>query len=638
MKLWLVIFATLLSIPLSVSQCMAFQAEKGLPRVTVPMGGSSAKPQAEAPETNQHGADGKIEFSFQDEPWSSVVPWFCDQAGFSLQHVERWPAGFFNLKDNDKYTTLEALDQLNRALAGLEKPFTLIRKRNMLMLKSVNGPISSELIDQVDPADLNQRGAFEIMRVVFDLGELDGEVVADDLEKQVSDHNKKYFNWFEVSNQLQVRETGARLRIFRDIIEKAKKKLADSTKTTIPYQLKFQDAETFTAVVGAQLGIPTGQNSNEDETITIISEPLSNRLYVSGTKKMLDRFGEVARMVDSDPNVVQESFDVEPPYLHTYPVTIDTKLAYDLLGTMLEGRDVRMQQDEISGAITVKGRKEDHALVVESLAAVTDVKSKNFAIITLKKMSVTDALGVLQSIYGQTSLLEDTVAKGPVLLANSALNQIIVSGTAKEVAEVRGYLKDLDASSVPVDSGPRKKVRVIQMSPEDQSRLAPALPDLLGSVGRSNPFTVVRPKQRKGLEERIRRGDLQDSMENRSDGDLFDETLNGRRPRSNEGVRLKRPAGGFGASLQKKPASFLHQASALAFLALGADKVNLVSNMMLFQQDGGTETQGDGLGYRPPAKQKSVPNAPIEFRFTEYGLTVESDDLDAVDDLSLIHI
>ena len=171
------------------------------------------------------------------------------------------------------------------------------------------------------------------------------------------------------------------------------------------------------------------------------------------------------------------------------------------------------------------------------------------------------------------------------------------------------------------------------MSPEDQSRLAPALPDLLGSVGRSNPFTVVRPKQRKGLEERIRRGDLQDSMENRSDGDLFDETLNGRRPRSNEGVRLKRPAGGFGASLQKKPASFLHQASALAFLALGADKVNLVSNMMLFQQDGGTETQGDGLGYRPPAKQKSVPNAPIEFRFTEYGLTVESDDLDAVDDI-----
>ena len=87
--------------------------------------------------------------------------------------------------------------------------------------------------------------------------------------------------------------------------------------------------------MGAQLGIPAGKVSNEDETITIIPEPLSNRLHVSGTKKMLERFFEVAEKVDSDPNIVQEELSVEKPYLRTYPITIDPKLAYDLLGTCL---------------------------------------------------------------------------------------------------------------------------------------------------------------------------------------------------------------------------------------------------------------------------------------------------------------
>jgi len=86
-------------------------------------------------------------------------------------------------------------------LAGLSQPFTLIRKRNSILLRRTDQPIPYELIDQVDPADLDQRGLFEIMRVLFDLGELDGEVIYDDLRKQVSD--QKYFHYFEASNQIQ---------------------------------------------------------------------------------------------------------------------------------------------------------------------------------------------------------------------------------------------------------------------------------------------------------------------------------------------------------------------------------------------------------------------------------------------------
>lgn len=70
-----------------------------------------------------------------------------------------------------------------------------------------------------------------------------------------------------------------------------------------------------------------------------------------------------AKKVDSDPNDKADVLNFEKPYLVTYPITNDPKLAYEVLGRLLKGHDVRMQQDEISGAITVLARKRVHALV-----------------------------------------------------------------------------------------------------------------------------------------------------------------------------------------------------------------------------------------------------------------------------------
>ena len=629
MKIWLAVFTVSLSVLLFVSQAVAFPQHQSI-RQAKPVTSKTTIVQSQGDErkSNLRTADGKIHFSFQDQEWRIVIPWFCDQAGFSLQNVEDWPEDTFSLQDKDSYTTLEALDQLNRSLAGLSTPFTLIRKRKMLMLKPINEAISSELIDSVSPADLDQRGSFELMSVMFDLGELDSEVIYDELKSQVSQPNKNHFHTFSVSNQLQVRETGARLRNIRNIIETAKRKLADEKPSLLKYQLKFQDTETFMAVVGAQLGIQPGETSDEDGEISIIADPLSNLIYVSGPKRMLDRFSLIAKTVDSDPNIKSPEVAIERPFLRTYGVTVDPKLAFDLLGTMLEGSDARMQQDEVSGAITVLGRKEDHERVVESLASVSDLKTKNFAIITLQKVSVTEVLGVLQSIYRKTVSAEAPAANnGPVLMANTYLNQIIVSGSSKEVAEIRSIAEEFDARYVPVDHGPRTNVRIIPMTERDQERLAPALGDLLGTVGRKNPFNIIRPNQRKDFDERIHRRDMKKTEDSHTDDQFLQEMLE--ELPSKKRSQLELPKGA-----QAKLAGCFRQASALAVLAVGADYAQIASNMMVFQQASQTATEVDkNSKYRSPLKKESIAGAPIEFRFTEYGLTVESDDLDAADDI-----
>ena len=60
----------------------------------------------------------------------------------------------------------------------------------------------------------------------------------------------------------------------------------------------------------------------------------------------------------------------ERPTKRTYPISVDPKAAFDLLGTVLEGSDARIQQDDVSGAITVLGLKEDFKVVEELLALV----------------------------------------------------------------------------------------------------------------------------------------------------------------------------------------------------------------------------------------------------------------------------
>lgn len=613
MKFWLAFLAAVFVVPTAASQGFSPVQDQTDEVETAP-----SRPLEEATQSSEKTADGKIRFSFVGQPWSEIIPWFAEQAGFSLQHVERWPEGAFNLQDSEAYSTLEALDQLNRTLAGLSEPFTLIRNRKTLLLKRANEPINDDLVEVVDLKDLDSRGAYEIMTVGFDLGELEANQMFAELQALVSPRNRTYFFVTPAANRIQVRETGQRLRNIRDIIVTAQKRVEDSKLRTIQYKLKYQDPETFIGLVGGNFGIAAGQSINVDGTFSMRAETLGDRLFVTGNSKTLEEFETLAALIDSDPKDEIENTSIDAPTIVTYPVSIDPKLAFNILETMLEGRDVRMGQDEQTGAITVQGREEDHKVVVQSLASVSDSKASNFEIIKLEKIGAAEALSILQAIYRQDTLTDD-VTQGPVLLANTALNTVIVSGTSREVANTKLTLQKLDINYIPVDSGPRTQVRMIPMSESEQERLLPILPDLLGSVGRSdNPFKVIRPKDRKSFPDRVRRGELNAPVENRLPDNLDD---------------LLPPSGEPQSNWPRKAGGLRDRIIAMACLALGPQKLAVASTMMLQLDDNEPSSSQRGSGYQPPKSVQSVAGAPIEFRFTEYGLTIESDDLDAADDI-----
>ena len=115
---------------------------------------------------------------------------------------------------------------------------------------------------------------------------------------------------------------------------------------------------------------------------------------------------------NSDPKTQAKELASERPFLRTYPITVDPKLAFDLLSTMLEGSNARMQQDTGSGAITVLGRTQDHRVVAESLASFGNVESGYLVLKTEIEAQISEAQAAYDKAYRDLENTRGLVQRG----------------------------------------------------------------------------------------------------------------------------------------------------------------------------------------------------------------------------------
>ena len=586
----------------------------------------------------------KIRFQFQESDWKDVIPWFAEQAGFSLQPINDWPEGTFYLKDDSEYTTLEALDQLNHALRMRTPPFTLIRNRNMLIMTQLeNANFPNELIETVNPDDLDSRGKYEILSCVFDLGDLSGDTMYQELRPMVGKNNQDFFAVFPAANQIHVRETGGTLRDIRNLIDTAKRRLIGDNQSVHVYRLKNVDAETFMLIARGLLRMEPGRDFTDDGSLTISREPFGDRLFIRGTDKMQKLFNETAQVVDV-PQDAEEGVEIAKLRFKNYSILVDPKLGYDLLQTVLEGTPARMQQDEVTGNITILGRDEDHLAVEEALAAIAGEGGESFEIIKLVNGDASQIQLAVQSLLRQTATAE--TVSGPVVMANPVLNQILVRGKPQEVREVTRMVADLDKNSLPVETGPRTGTRIINMDASDMDALTPSLlEDLFGETGRRNSLNIVLPDQRKDLNSRLRglpekSSELED-LEKFMQGEGVEPPPAKRvAPAEKQDSPRRDSRGSFNnrGRLFGSPSVVLlaHCVGVTSWLQTG---LLVPSSLQVPQDETSSAKTSDEFArqnasdYRPIDAIPSVPGAPIDARFTDYGIVLNSEDLDALDDM-----
>ncbi len=159
-------------------------------------------------------ADGKLRFNFRFQPWAEVIQWFAKQADLSLV-MDSPPPGTFNYTDTREYTPAEAIDLLNSVL--LTKGYTLVRRERMLMVINLEDGIPPNLVPAVALKDLDSKGEFEVISVLFSLH----RISPDDAEAEIGKLLGPQGSIVKLpkARQIQITETGGRLRRIRGVLE-----------------------------------------------------------------------------------------------------------------------------------------------------------------------------------------------------------------------------------------------------------------------------------------------------------------------------------------------------------------------------------------------------------------------------------
>ena len=156
----------------------------------------------------------RLRFNFRFQPWADVLNYIAEQAGLSLV-LDAPPPGTFNYTDTNTYTIPEALDLINGVLSA--KNYTLLRRERMLMLVDLEQGIPENLVPQIDIDELDDRGRFELVSVLFPIGKRNPQEVAAEIEPLLGEHGKSAV--LEKTRQVLVTETAGKMRAISAIIE-----------------------------------------------------------------------------------------------------------------------------------------------------------------------------------------------------------------------------------------------------------------------------------------------------------------------------------------------------------------------------------------------------------------------------------
>ncbi len=427
----------------------------------------------------------KLKFNFVHQPWADVLEWFAEQADLSLQ-LDAPPAGTFNYRDSRSYTPAEAIDQMNRVL--LLKGYTLVRSERLLTLLNLEDQIPPQLIEFVSVSDLDQRGAFEIVKCLFHLVKMSPADAETEIGKMIGPQGSVIA--FPTANQILVTETAGKLRTIREMIERVENPEAGIGQGIVEVKLAHVGPEEVLSIARPLLNIPEGQNSNDK--IRIAVDAFSSRLFVSGDRGLIGQLQSLVTAVDRAP-VAGEGATLgalEQPQLMTYAITkADPTQALQVLQTLLAGLpDVRLTVDPVTNKLVALARPAEHRTIVATLQQL-EGESDQVEVIQLRRMDPQLVILSANKLLGFGGT--EVATTGPKIDGDPISMKLWVRGTSAQIAQVKDLVEKLEGPQDSAD-GMRKHIRVLPLSGATANSALDNM-ELFWPTMRENKIRIVTP-------------------------------------------------------------------------------------------------------------------------------------------------
>ena len=305
-------------------------------------------------------------FNFRFAPWKDVLDWIAQQADLSLV-LNAPPLGTFNYTDNRPHTPAQAIDIVNSVL--LIQGYTLVQRERMLILVNLEDGVPPEILPQVSPEDLDQRGEFELLRCLFRLDVVTPEEAEQQISKLLGPQGTIVV--MPKAKQLLVTETGGKLRVIRAVIQSLDDPDAVGPDKLHSFDLKLATAEEVLVVARKLLDLPDDASAAEDGSIHIAADAMGTKLFATGNPEKIALVERIVQELDGvgglkfgDVNIV------ETPQLEVHRVSgADPSAVLRVLQTLLaEHSDVRLEMDPQTGNLVALARPSVHATIKATIA------------------------------------------------------------------------------------------------------------------------------------------------------------------------------------------------------------------------------------------------------------------------------
>lgn len=358
--------------------------------------------QPELPDVTD-GDPSTLEFAFEGAPWKDVVKWLAESNDLAL-HVSDIPNGTFTYSDKRSYTSQKAIDRVNLFL--LPQGFTLVRSGGLLSLINFNNRQSKQQLDAlatlVTPDQLDELNPHEVVKCIFDPGELD---VEDAIEELMALNLMTTPATFPKTNRILVTDTASKLRAVRSILDSFEPRKLDNGTVVKSFTLEHVDAEDILVVARPHLGLATGEMIGID--VSLSSDIKGKQIFATGVDDKIKLIENLVLAIDQ-PRKLLSTANGEA-VLQTYTIEGgNTQTIYNVLLTLLAGQDeIRLTADNVAGTIVALAPANVHeeiAATVQQLQA----SETEFEVIPLKTIDPYFAISLLEEMLDLNSDSSDT--------------------------------------------------------------------------------------------------------------------------------------------------------------------------------------------------------------------------------------
>jgi type II secretory pathway component GspD/PulD (secretin) len=363
-------------------------------------------------------AEPKLRFNFRFQRWADVLEWFARQADLSLV-LDAPPPGTFNYSDTREYSPSEAIDLLNGVL--MTKGYTLIRHDRMLLVVNLADGIPEGLVPRVTLDELDQRGRFEMVTVMFPLAGRSPTDAMTEIKPLLSPNGKA--TAMPATGQVLVTDTAGVMRAIDAVIQSmplSGQAPGGEMPQLVVYPLKTIDPDGVAQVLRTLM-----------PTATFVADSRTNHLsaYAGPTQQ-----GVVKAVIDQ---MEAENTPDKQPRLEVYPLgSLATRQLVMSLQTIVPRAKLSLEGEKLVALATPADQKLLVDAVTKFGGGTAPENTRQIQAYRLTTADATSAITLLRTLVPNATVTYDAQTRDLVALAVPADQQTIKATLSQLQREV----------------------------------------------------------------------------------------------------------------------------------------------------------------------------------------------------------